>query len=366
MSTLKVEIVEILESSKHPNADKLSIYKVLGWNVIAGLNQFKVGDKVVYFPIDSLLPQEVEAKIFGPDSKIKLHHSRVKTIKLRGAISQGLIVHPETVGVSDASLGDDLTKDLGIKKYEPPVNLPSGFGNTRVQVRKKQINPHFHKYTDIENAKNYPSLFEEGELVAVTEKIHGSNFRCGYVPFNADTIIKKIKKFFGFAPKFEFVYGSHNVQLQNKVFYDGYYDSNVYAETVKKYNLQTILQEGEVIYGEIYGEGIQKGYTYGCNPGEQKFVAFDIMKDGKYLDAPDFQATCLQKIIPTVPVVYRGPFNLNEIKKLVDGDSVLAPIQKIREGIVVKPIKESLTYMGRKVLKLVSDAYLLGDQSEFH
>ena len=56
-----------------------------------------------------------------------------------------------------------------------------------------------------------------------------------------------------------------------------YYDSNVYIEAVNKYKIKEILTPGMVLYGEVYGDGIQKNYNYGCKDGEHKLVIFDVM-----------------------------------------------------------------------------------------
>lgn len=366
MSSFAVEIVEIDDVKPHPNADRLDLISVKGWSCVAQKGRFVPGDLAVYIPIDSILPESLETKIFGADSKVRLNNHRVRTIKLRGAISQGMVLTPQDVGLDPHAVGSDVTKTLGITKYEPPVSLSPQ--SNAPQAGKKQTNPNFRKYTGIENAKNYPNVFEVGEQVVVTEKIHGTNFRAGWVKFHADTWWKKIKAFLGVAPKWDFVYGSHNVQLQNTVLYKGAYNEacNVYAEAVKKYRLKDLLAPGEVIYGEIYGDGIQKGYTYGCEKGVRKFVAFDIMRDDKWLDHRDFLVTCAQMNLPVVPILYAGPYSALLTKKLVDGDSVLAPTQKVREGVVVRPLSEETTYMGRKILKFISDEYLLRDNSEFH
>ena len=75
MSTLKVKIVKIDKIEPHPNADKLEICKMkdLDWYCVIPINTFKVGDLCLYIPIDSVLPEELEKKIFGSDSKIKLN-----------------------------------------------------------------------------------------------------------------------------------------------------------------------------------------------------------------------------------------------------------------------------------------------------
>ncbi|MFA5021377.1 MAG: RNA ligase family protein, partial [Patescibacteria group bacterium] len=205
--------------------------------------------------------------------------------------------------------------------------------------------------------------------VSITEKIHGTNFRCGWVPSVADTWWKKVKKFFGRLESHEFVYGSHNVQLTNKfIRTNGYYEKlgvgNVYAKIVKQYQLQDKLKKGEVLYGEIYGDGIQKNYVYGCKQGEHKLVVFDLMVDGQYCSPAQMTGWCDMVDLTHVPILYWGPFSLEHAKKLTEGNSVLCPTQKVREGVVIKPAEETNhPHLGRKVLKLISDAYLLDKQN---
>ena len=366
MSTLKVSIEEVLEVNPHENADRLDLISILGWNVISQKGIWNKGDLALYIPIDSILPKEIEDKIFGPDSKIKLNGSRVRTIKLRGCISQGMIVKPEILGINKYKLGDDFTDFLGIKKFEPPVELPRGIGICN-QVKKKDKNHNFKEYTDIENIKNYHKVFEEGEFVYVSEKLHGTSFRCGYVETEANTLWKKILKIFNILPKYEFVYGSRRVQLQNKKF-NGFYEENVYAKAVDKYNLKEKLKPGEVIYGEIIGPGIQKGYTYGVKEGDIEFYAYDLKKDDMFIDFCFLRSICDARRIPVVPQIYVGQYHVDKIKELTKGNSVLCPEQKIREGCVVKPVKERMNkYTGRTVLKSINDDYLLDKgNTDFH
>lgn len=362
MSTFKVEIIKIDAVNKHPNADKLEILKINDWTCVSAVGNFKRGDLCLFFPIDSILTEEIESKIFGVDSKIKLNNHRVRTIKLRGAISQGLAVNPELF-LEKFKEGQDVTEKLGIVKYEPPVDIRPANASL-CQTRKKQVNPNFKKYTGIENAKNYPKVFEDNEIVSVTEKIHGTNFRCGWVKNEVNTLFKKILRFFRLLPEYEFVYGSHNVQLQNKFLAKTYYNKNVYAEAVQKYNLKELLPKGMVIYGEIYGDGIQKGYTYECKPGERKLVVFDIFLRDQYVSVEEFKSIIYFLKLPTVPELYRGPFNKDKILELTKGNSVLAPKQKVREGVVVKPLEEQMCFIGRKMLKFISDDYLLKNQDD--
>ena len=369
MSTFAVKVERIVDVQPHPNADRLDLVQVLDWRCVTQKGSFQKGDLCVYFPIDSILPEKVESAVFGPDSKVNLTKSRVKTIKLRGAISQGLVVSLRTIGplISYAGVGEgtDLTEKLGVTKHEPP-EPPANMAGVKGKRSSRQSNPHFQKYTSLENIKNHPDVFEEGEIVYVTEKIHGTNFRAGYVPTVCNTFLKRIKKFFGLLPAYEFVFGSHNVQYQDKKVYRGFYESNVYAAAVEKYQLKTRLLPGEVVYGEIYGPGIQKGYTYNLPDGEHRLALFDVMKDNGYLDPRGFINWCNVRRFEHVPIVGVGGFSKSWVTMLATGDSLLAP-KLIREGAVVKPEYNTVDHMiGRKVLKIINPEYLLRDQTDFH
>ena len=203
MSTLKAEICRIEKVEIHPNADRLEMVQVKGWNCIVSKGSFLEGGLCLYIPIDSILPEELEKRIFGEDSKIKLDKHRVRTIKLRGVISQGLIIEPEKIGIC-AKEGQDFTAQLGIIKYEPPEELPNVYGTCN-KIKKMYINSNFHKYTDIENIKNHLKVFEDGEEIYISEKLHGTSFRAGWVKNEANTLWKKIKWLFGLLPTHEFI-----------------------------------------------------------------------------------------------------------------------------------------------------------------
>src|SRR5271166_3555409 len=129
MSTHKVEIVKIVSIEKHPNADRLEIAKIEGWQVVIGKGTFVNNDVALYIPVDSLLPESLETRLFPPDSKIKLYHHRIRSIKIRGQMSQGMLVPIEEVDAelnarnldpSSFDIGTDFSEILGIVKYEPP------------------------------------------------------------------------------------------------------------------------------------------------------------------------------------------------------------------------------------------------------
>lgn len=363
MSSNMVEVVEILDIKPHPNADRLDLAFVKGWQVIVGKGEYRKSDKVIYIPIDSVLPDYLLKILFPEGSKVVPSKGRIKTIKLRGAISQGMIVSFDALGMEELPLGMNVAEALGITKYEPP-QAPVQMRGAAVSV--KQVNPHFHKYTDIENFKNHTGLFEKGEIVVCTEKIHGTNFRAGWVKTVPNTWWKKVKKFFGKLPEWEFVYGSRNVQLHDKPNAKTFYTENVYKKTVEAYRLKERLDPGEVLYGEVYGDGIQKGYTYGCGPGETKLVVFDVQVGEAYLSSAELGDWLLNACLPSVPILFVGEYDETGVKELAKGPSILHPATSVREGIVIRPIHETKTHMGRKLLKLINDDYLMKDQTDFH
>lgn len=386
----KAQIVAVKEVHEHPNADRLNCLSFHGmdWVVITSkvgipsandhiegsmemvyTPRFKPGDQVIYIPIDSILPKPLEDHLFPPGSKVVLRNSRVKTIKLRGCISQGMAINV-TAGlillyptIGKAKLGADVTALLGIEKYEPLVSMTPAHmqaGST------KNPNAHFKKYTDIENFKNHADVFE-GQDVYISEKLHGTSARYAKLPTQIKTIGQKLLKIFKLLPSHEYVFGSRNVQLQDKKGQKTFFKENVYSVIGEKLNLRQILKPGEAVYGEIVGHGIQKGFDYGCKPYEYKFFAYDVQIDGKYLDVQPFIDWCARRNISYCPPLFSGLWNRDEADKLRSGESRVGH-QKIREGIVIKTSKETYNpTFGRCVLKWINDAYLLlDDNTDFH
>lgn len=360
MSKLIVEVVKIDAVENHPNADRLDLLKILGFQTVAPKEQFKVGDRVVYFPIDSLLPQSIEDMLFGKDAKIKLHNHRIRAIKIRSVLSEGMVATPSSVGLDkDTRVGKDVAELLGVTKYEPPEDGVTRIGKQR---KKKLSNPYFFKYTDIQNYKHFSRVFAEEDDVEVTEKIHGTNFRAGLLPYHAYSWWRRVLKVLHLAPRFKFVYGSHNVEMQYKPEHkrQTFYKEDVYMEAVKKYGLDKKLKPGEIVYGEVYGDKIQKNYTYGCGAGERKLAVIDVMINGKYLDPEGRENYCYVREIPLVPILFKGKFDLEKIRTLLDGPSALSIFQQVKEGVVIKSKREEyVNGLGRKVLKYINPVYLL-------
>lgn len=369
----RVPYTTIRAIAPHPNADRLEVAVIYGFQVVVQKDKYKVGDEVIYCPIDSILPGWLEETLFPPDSKIKLNKRRVRQIRIRGLASQGMIIPLEAVAyhlgidslrrVGTYEADQDLAADLGIVKYEPPEVGPSHTPGGPRKVKKDE-NPFFHKYNGLDNIKWYPDKFKPEENIVLQEKIHGTNSRAACMPYVANTLWKKFKKLVGLAPTHEFCYGSNNVQLQNKDGHTGYYGEDVYGRVFDKLNVQSKIKPGETIFGEIYGHGIQKNYDYGCMPGEHKFVLFDVKVllesgDQKWLSPDEVIAFAKERGFDMVPEVYRGPFiSLDFVKAHTNGASVLCPSQKVREGVVVKSTDNYDEFGNKRALKVISEAYL--------
>lgn len=356
MSQLHVEVCRIDSIEKHPNADTLSIAHVKGWQTIIKTDSFHEGNLCVYVPVDSIFPDSlIESE--GMDY-LKQSKGRVKTIKLRGSVSQGLILPASNPAWRE---GQDVAAELGITKWEPPSREMQAASSASGKPKKWHANPDFKVYTDIDNIKHYPNVFAAGEEVIVTEKIHGSSWRAGLLPRPTKTLWQRIKAFFS-RDKYEFVYGSHKVQL-GIYGHPNYYGENIYKQAAEKYNVRAVLKPGMILYGEVFGPKVQD-LTYGLKEIDVRF--FDLMVDGRYADWDAFAAFCAENNLPTVPVLFRGPYDPAALDGWTSGQSILCPSQ-IREGCVVKPAHEQNCHIGRKVLKSVSPDYLLRKgATEFH
>lgn len=358
----KVCLTTIKDITAHPNAERLEYAWCYGFSVIVQKDRYKVGDEVLYVPVDSILNSKLEAFLFPSDSKIKLNNSRIRQIRIRGSFSQGLLIGKEDAKEfikTPLILEKDYAEELGITKYEPPT--PSFQGPRVLRLRDKSFsNPNFREYNGITNLKWHPDLFE-GEEVVIQEKIHGSLCRSMFAPFVANTLWKKILRFLRLAPKWEYTYGSNRVELTNRKNYKGYYGEDVYGAVLKKVKAFEKLKQGECIYGELYGPGIQKGYTYGLK--EHSFILFDVrvlQPDGtqKWLNPEEAEVYAKERGFDFVPVLYKGPFSKDIIQQYTSGLSVLCPSEPVREGCVVKSRYNYDQKQSKRALKSINPDYL--------
>ncbi|MGB0384964.1 MAG: RNA ligase (ATP) [Ardenticatenaceae bacterium] len=342
MSSVVVEVVEIEKIYPHPNADKLFLAQIKGWQTVIkkledGSPQFNVGERVVYIPPDSTLPKELAERwgvINYLSQRTNINGERVlvvRRVRLRGEPSYGFVVDLEN---PDWAAGMDVKEHYGIGKYEPPIKFKAGDA--------EQAHSLFNKYTDLENLRHFPNVIQNGEEVIITEKIHGTNSRMGYV----DGVL---------------LAGSRGLQRKRPE-PDQLMDNTYWFPSTLK-PVMSLLDELKeqhkqvILFGEIYGRRVQR-LAYGQKAG-LGYIAFDLHVDGKYLNYDDFKALCDKHKVPSVPLLGRGGYTLDFVRNLSGGRTTLKD-KHIREGVVVKPAKERYhAKIGRVILKYVSDAYLL-------
>lgn len=328
MSSTVVIVRRIDSVAHHPNADRLDLAVVGGWQCVVQRGAYKAGDLVTYIPPDSVLPEAL-AKNLGVTQY--LSNGRVRAVKLRGEPSFGLVIPPE------GNEGDNVANALGITKYQPPMTFNPG--------EDEAEHPAFVKYTDIENMRHFTTMFRDGEEVIASEKIHGTNSRVGLVA-DADGSMKRVS-------------GSKTRQRKNA-------ENSIYWFPWSVPGVESMLEEVRqrasahaILFGEVYGK--VQAMKYGI-PGGLAYRAFDLLVDGRYASHDVFRKIADRHGVPTAPIVYRGPFSMAKIAELSKGKSLISGADHIREGVVVKPAEERWDpRVGRVVLKYVSDDYLVGN-----
>lgn len=318
MSTHETNVVRLGPIAKHPNADKLGITKIYDYNVVVNLSDWHEGDLGVYIEPDYVVPDTAQFAFLGSSRRIKVK-------KLRGVMSQGLLI-PAPVGAVE---GANVMDELGIVRYEPPMKgiwLGSQAPGPAFPGPSGIVAP---KY-DLENGRKYRQIVDACELLYITEKLHGCNAR--------------------------FVHDGTRLHIGSRTTWkDPAYDTvwNKIARQEPWITEFCAANVGAVLYGEIFGA--VQDLRYGCVNDEVRFAAFDIYRDGEFWGVEDFtNAVPLNLRVPIVAIA--KPW---EINAFVDGPSLIAGANHIREGIVVRPWKEAKTdRLERIAYKFVSDAYL--------
>jgi RNA ligase (TIGR02306 family) len=357
-------VARINEIKPIEGADKIELAVVGGWNCIIQKGQYAEGGLVVVATTDAVIPQEL-SDAMNVTSYLR-KGQRVRTVKLKGVYSECLIIpFSMTVGrtkvIKTWKEGDDLMEAMGIFKYEPPVQMRQLGSGRKVRY---QENSNFQVYYKFPNIKNVPSMFTGSDLVEITRKIHGTNARYGIVKKSKISLWDKIVKFLGNKwVEYEFVVGSHNVEKGSDS--QGFYDTNVWYEIAEKYNIKEKMWDiakfrgaedigtGMILYGEIYGAGIQKGYDYGLS--DIKLVGFDVSINGQYLDTAKAAYIITDHFrVPYVPILWTGMWS-KEIQDSFVLDNFIEGTKVPHEGVVVKDVSGDR----RKIAKVINPAYLI-------
>ncbi len=321
-------IQKILSVESIPDADRIEKVKVLGWDCVVKKNQFKEGDLCIYIEIDTIIPKYLLSENTEDTEMIRL-----KTVKMKGQLSQGLVLPfdyllsycaietDELAGFNYFHEGDDVSNWLGIKKYEKeiPANLQ---GLVRGNF------PGFIEKTDEIKIQSEMELIEllKGKPYYITLKIDGTS----------GTFYKKDG---------ELHVCSRNLELKE--------GDNVYWRIAKTYKLDELLLENICIQGEIAGPGIQ-GNKIGLE--RIHLFVFNVidLSTGKRYEAKDLFEYCNNFYLEMVPFVDMGKqFNLSFEKLMELSDELLYANEEKAEGIVVRSQDQTISF------KVVSNKFLL-------
>ena len=329
-------VVKIADIQPIPGADAIVVATVKGWKVVVKVNEYKVGDLAVYYEIDSFLPIRPQFEFLRKSSYKRMGSSegfRLKTIRLRGQISQGLLT-PIPEGISNPKEGDDLTEALDIVKYEPPIPA-------QLAGKIKGTFPSFIPKTDeirIQNFESEVGFSPVGERAYVTEKLDGTSFTCY---FNNGV--------FGVCGR--------NWELSETSDNSLWRMANVLQlkEKMTKHGKNIALQ------GELIGAGIN-GNLYGLSDHKLYFfTGYDIDKGRRmFFDELEWVLFGLQ--LQMVPLLEKYGFVIPNESNIVDymlkyaeGKSVLN-MEVDREGVVVRGLEKEFSF------KAISNTYLLGSK----
>jgi len=334
MSTHEVKIVKINELYPHPNADRLEIVKIWGYECVVKKDQFKIGDLGAFIEPDYKVPlgRPEFAFLSKPDKPRK--QQRIAVCRLRGIYSAGLLI-PAPEGFNE---GDNAMEFLGVERYEPPeeILVKNAFAEKGPDV--------FSIKYDLENLKKYVDVLIPNEDVIVTVKLHGTNARfCWH----------NDRMFCGSRTQWKMKSGSElpDGRIVPKNAWWEALNQNPWIENFCKKNPDMIL------YGEIVGSSIQNGFDYG-HKNSIGFYVFDILHKNNWINNKSFSEDIYSQL-KFVPTVYEGPFVIDTIAKLAELKEDFNNANHIREGVVVKLINERIDpLIGRVALKFVSNNYL--------
>ena len=320
-------------------ADKIELATVGGWKVVAQKGLYKVGDLAVYFEVDSWMPHKLAPFLTKPGQYPKVFEGvegeRLKTIRLRGQLSQGLLMPLDEAIPETTSFGEDsdVTEHLGILKWEKAVPAQlAGLvkGNFPTLIPK----------TDQERVQNLVKEIAacRGMRFEQTEKLEGSSMTC-------------------YQMKGEFGVCSRNLDLKRD-------ENNSFWATAIAEDIEAKMRAVDeywdfAVQGELIGPGIQDNIYKLSRPEFRVFDVYNIQA-GEYLK-PDARRALIERMgLKHVPVLH-GEFELThtveELIEAADGKSVMGDIVgPLREGVVYKQVDGGMTF------KVISNQYLLKEK----
>jgi len=323
-------------------ADAIELAIVNGWKVVVAKNVgHKVGDYVIYCEIDSFLPIKEEFEFLRKSSYKKMSDGsegfRLKTIKLLGQVSQGLIIPINVLMnyknfILEFEEGSEVSEILGIVKYEPPIPA-------ELAGKVKGLFPSFIPKTDEERIQNLSDNIEDwkkeySDGFYVSEKLDGSSATFYYKDG-------------------EFGVCSRNLELLET-------EENTFWKVARSTDLENKMKSlgyNVSFQGELIGEGIQ-GNPYKIKGQKVYFFNVFNIDNHEYADLNQFVNTIHGLGLDTVPKLetnYIIPSTIEEILQYADGKSYLNP-NFDREGVVMRSKNRKISF------KAISNKFLLNEK----
>lgn len=341
-------IQRVLAINPIPDADLIERVTIKGWNIVSQKGIHKVGDLVIYIEIDSLLPIRSEFEFLRKTSYRQFKDGSegflLRTVRMRGQVSQGLLLPLRTLDSfakwiqDDIAIGSDVSKMLGIVLYEEPIP-------EELLGQAKGMTPSFVPDSSQERVQNSLSLIERyaGELYRKTEKLDG--WAVSYY-INNDT--------FGVCSK-----GVDYLDVEGNPYWAFAHSVNLEAR------LRQILEPGSnvILQGELVGEGIQKN-KYQL---KGKTVYFYNARGNDGVDAPiELVLDLINNLtegekLKECPVINANYILPDSSEKLIEDASIRSLINpKIwAEGVILKNKTISHDFNGRTSIKVINPNFLL-------
>jgi RNA ligase (TIGR02306 family) len=335
-------VVRVDDLRPIPKADAIELAVIAGWQCVVKKGEFAVADRAVYLEIDAVPPDTPtfswlwQPKTPGPGPVPRPASFRIRTMRLRGCLSQGLLLPLPKVGLDDdaVAVGDDVTARLGVTKYEPDV--PLGAGGVRGPF------PGVVPKTDEMRVQAVPAVLDElrGHPWVATLKCDGTSA----------TFVRVDDEL-------------HCCSRNQSVLDDG---KSFYWQIARAFRLDEILAHHPrlAIQGEIVGPGIQKNPMGLTEKSLRVFNVFDIAS-GTFFGDADLRAFCASEGLVPVPLVESGDaFDETVTSLLLKAEGLYDGTTNEREGIVVRPrdgdrFSEALG--GRLSFKAISNRFLLAE-----
>ena len=330
-------IRKISDLSPIEGADKIELATIDGWKVVVAKDvNHKVGDLVVYCEVDSFLPIREEFEFLRKSSYKKMGDQegfRLKTIRLRGQLSQGLILPIHILPFGETfHEGQDVTEVLGIVKYEPPVPA-------ELSGKVKGLFPSFIRKTDEERVQNLAKEYQEYQVTSkhkfyVTEKLDGSS----------STFFLK-----------DGVFGvcSRNLELLET-------EGNTFWKVARELNLEKLMSDVKFnicLQGELIGEGIQ-GNPYKIKGQTVRFFNgfnIDTQENISFLEFVELVQKMGLKTVPILDYDFLLPETIDGMLEYADNKSELNS-NFDREGVVVRSYDRTVSF------KAISNKFLLNEK----